>query len=508
MKREPRYLSELPLVFQLFERLDPENLGDPPGHLGTITDRIGYTAKITKRGRGGWWAITCQWNGPDWEKEEFFIDGLQREIRVMVGSDEVFRGFVGKMQLTRPSGEIYLRDWTQIYNKWKSIYTRIGDNELNNGGAETSAWASYGSPTTNAQSAAWFTEGQYSNYTVANSAGDGATIQSTSLSIVAAKAYQAQVSVNIVSGKWVFEVYRTDNGESLAQRIEDNTGESILSVSISDENTYAGNIGLRLYLHDDSSSGSIYGDGAIFQDAPYRSETSWYEDTASQAEFGVKEDIVLLPGSSDEAARNRAQTELRKAAWAHSFPPDNYSQITTPATRLDLTIMGYVVTLNNLHSEQTGTDDIDDFITKLIGDAEFVSAGVIEENTTDYFIDTRGPLRVWDLIDDMTLTGDNSGNRYECGVSGSREFYYTLISDEPIYKQRGGVIYGLDGAEVAPWEMTPGYVLLEDMPLGPEEISGYETDNPRVVYAFETTFDIENWLAGGSGIQWRRERDG
>jgi len=506
-EREPRSLEDLPVSFVLHDKLDPGNLSAGSARLATITPKIGPSARVTKRGRGGWWALTATWEGEEWEKREFFLDGLQYEIRMNRGGKTLWAGFVAIMKLTLPSGEIYIRDWTRLYNKIKTIYTRLGDNELTNGSAESGAWTAYGTPTTNEHSTTWVSDGIYSNHIVANSPGDGATIQG-GITIPEAKSKQGKINVNIVSGKWVFEIYREDTGEALTKRVEDNTGESELLVSISEDNTYSGNVGVRIYLHADSSSGEIYGDGAVFQDAPYKAETRWYSDTASQAIHGIKEFANLMGGSSDQAARNTTLTDLRKKAWPHTFPPNDYeNNIFSNECRLEITAFGYVATLNSLHSDTTGTDAISDHLTALLSQAEFIEARVITENTTEFMIDTQGPLRIWDLIEDMTLAGDASGNRYECGVGESRKFDYMPVDDEPKYKQRGGLIFALDGSEIEPWEIEPGYILLEDMPLGPGQISGYETDDPRVVYMFETTFDAGDWLAGGPGLKWRGDSD-
>jgi hypothetical protein len=107
----------------------------------------------------------------------------------------------------------------------------------------------------------------------------------------------------------------------------------------------------------------------------------------------------------------------------------------------------------------------------------------------------------------MTTDGNAAGDRYECGCFEGRRFDYLHVDEIPLYKQRGGLIYELDGSLVEPWRVQPGYLLLEDMPLGPDQISGYETDNPRVVYMFEVCFDVADWLQGNLGLSWRRERN-
>lgn len=499
-----RELSELPLKFQLHDPLNPADLATEPGYIGDISEQIGRNFRMKKRGRGGWWLATSTWEGDDWEKLELFIEGLLRELRVMAGSVEIFRCFLATMRLTLPNGDIFERDWTQVANKVKAIYTRIGDNEFTNGSAESSAWADYNTPTTNAQSTTWVTDGTYSNHIVANGAGDGAIIQ-TGISLVANKGKQAQVSVNIITGAWVFEIYRTDTGESLARRVEDAEGELVLQVSISEDNTYAGTIGARVYLDSSSASGEIYCDAAILQDAPYRAESSWYQSANSQAEFGTKEAILLLAGTSDEAAAATAATELRKRAWAHSLPPTRYADTRmNQGMRLDLTFCGYVFTLSNTHATP-GTAAMSSQVAAMISQAEFVEAGVIQTNSTSYQIDDIAPVTLWAAIEAITQAGDAAGNRWECGIWAGRRFDYLEVSPTPVYTWEGGSLYYLDKSQVEPWLARPGYVELKNMPLGPGQISGYETDDPRVVYMFEIEFSVPDWLAGRSGLAWIRE---
>lgn len=500
-----RAVNTLNLSLNLYDKRNPASPGTDPGDLGDYTRRLISTWRSTTRGRGGYWLATAELIGSDWEKEEFFIDGLQREIVARVAGEKVWQGFISKMRLTRPNGEVYERDWTRIYNRVKAIYTRIGDNVLTNGSAESGAWADYNTPATNEQSISWVTDGLYSNHIVTNSANDGAIIE-TGLAIIAGKAYQIQVSVNIVSGDWFFEVYRTDTGESLAQMGQDSIGESVMSVSISSNNTYAGNVGIRLYT-DDITPAEIYADNAIFQDAPFRAETRWYDDEVSQSEHGTRELVLLLAGFSDESAAAMCQTELRKRAWARSLPPVNYgARGGSDKTRLEITFSGYVFTLSSLHSLTTGTQYMDDIISAAVSEAPYISAGVIEQNNIYYQVDDLAPITLWDIIEDVTLAGDASGDRWECGVFSGLKLDYVEVPENHVYIWRGGQLLGLDNTPIEPWLVRPGYVNLADMPLGPENISGYETDDPRVVYMFEVEFNAPDWLAGGSGLMWSMEQ--
>ena len=74
-----------------------------------------------------------------------------------------------------------------------------------------------------------------------------------------------------------------------------------------------------------------------------------------------------------------------------------------------------------------------------------------------------------------------------------------------VYKWRNGELTDVSGASLEPWEILPGYTQLDFMPLGPGNASSYDTDSPRVAYIFEVVFDAADWLAGGTGLRWKRE---
>ena len=68
-------------------------------------------------------------------------------------------------------------------------------------------------------------------------------------------------------------------------------------------------------------------------------------------------------------------------------------------------------------------------------------------------------------------------------------------------------MWGLDEFPVDPWLVRPGLVRVDRMPLGPDSISGYENDDPRVFFMEEVTFSLTEWLEGKSGLAWTRAED-
>lgn len=254
----------LPVEFWLFDK--------PGGPGKSLTAGAGFRRNISQQVRdtwvhsvrriGGYWLATCEYRTSSAsEMMALFMDGITREVQATVGGQAIFEGFLAEAVL-RLDGQEYRRGWGDIANKVKVIYSRIGDNQFTNGSAESGAWTAYGTPTTLEQSTTWVSDGTYSCHIITDATNEGATIQ-TGITIVASKSYDCRVSVSIISGTWVLEIYRTDTGAALGSATNTQTGNAVMRASVGDNNPYAGTIGVRLYCTD--AAGEIYADGAVFQ---------------------------------------------------------------------------------------------------------------------------------------------------------------------------------------------------------------------------------------------------
>lgn len=501
MPASARTLNDLPISLTLYETIARGN-----GIIGNIKSQIGATWQHSTRSIGGYWMATANYAGTRDEILEMFAEGMVREVRESTGGLITWAGFIAEMKLTL-DGVTYERQWGRMANAIKAIYSRIGDNQLTNGSAESAAWTAYNTPTTNEQSTTWVSDGTYSAHLVSNSANDGATIQS-GITIVAEKVYDCRCTVNVISGTWVLEVYRTDTGAPLATATENTAGQRVMSCSIEDTNTYASTIGVRIY--ETTGTGEIYADGAVFQEGPIQAETAWDTDEDSIDEYGRMEDILLLAGQSDEDANDIVATDRRKRAWPRALPPNEYEsqEIEAGNDKLEITFYGHIFTARNIYTSTTGTDTRSAHITDLIGQTEFLSAGIIETNSRDYQIDDQAPIRIWEVLRDITLAGDASGNRWICGVFGDRAFDYRQADTTISYHYRGGRLLHPAGGDMEPWFALPGLAYVDDMPLGPGDITGDDADDPHVVFFEEVEFSAADWLAGGSGLKYRREVSG
>ena len=493
---QTRTLSSLPVNFDLYENY--KRGGDA---LWNIKAQVGNTWRHSIRSRGGFWIATSMYDADTGDMEEMFMDGMMREIRAQVGGMVVWQGFLAQQEYTR-NGLLYVRTWKNVANNIKAIYSRIGDNLFTNGSAESGAWASVGTPTTNAQSTTWVTDGTYSDWLITDAANEGATIQAA-IAIVGSKGYDLRLSTNIVSGTWALQILRDDTGAVIAESTENTAGQRVMSTYIGDDNLYTGNITVQFICT--TATGEAYGDGGVFQEAPARAETSWQGNTTSSADYGLIEDVLLEAGMSDAAANALVATELAERAWIQTQPASEFKVAPVDAPdSLKLTWLGYVFTLRNKYTNESGVANASTHVTNVITDSEFVTAGTISANAMGYYIDERAPLRGWEAIHEITRAGDASGARWNCGVYGGRMFDYNAADLSVRYRMRGGLLYNIAGGAMEPWFMLPGVVRMDDMIITAVG-AGATRDDPRNVFIEEVEFSVADWIDNGSGLILRKD---
>lgn len=192
---------------------------------------------------------------------------------------------------------------------------------------------------------------------------------------------------------------------------------------------------------------------------------------------------------TDAAAAAKSQKEVNERAWPRSLPPDDFE--VGPVERedgLSILFAGYAWTLNWRHIITGGTDTASNHVSAVIGESEFVSAGVIQSNSLSYQVEETDPVRAWDMVEEIILAGDGSGNRWTGGVYAGRVFDYGPASVALDYHYRGGQLLAVHGGAIEPWFAAPGLARLDDAPVGPGEITGNITDDPRNIYIEEVEF--------------------
>lgn len=450
------------------------------GLRGNITDLAVNWRRSTRR-VGGFWQASFEYIGNRDECDDLFIDGLMREVRETSGGVINWQGFIGDMEYRR-DGITWRKSMFDVTNRVKVLFTRQFDNLLTNGSAESGAWTvanGIGGTTgaaTSVQSTAWVADGTYSDLITSPGGIEGVLVQAT-VALAADTSYVFQMQVNVVSGSWRIAINKTsDNSKVAATSTRSALGVQQINLTIP-PNTYVGNV--RVIITSESVAGSIYGDAAVLQIAPQPADTGWAIDAASVSEFG-KIDRILLEGSlSYAAAQAKAATTLARYAWPRLLPPDSYTESDDTSNRLLVTCYGYVFTLPWRVCETYGTFAMSTVVTSLLSGLDYVSAGIVDTNSTSYTIENRVQLPIWQILKTLVNSGDASGTLWSLGVYENRALTYTQFPTALAYRFRDGRLYNVAGGLMETWLARPGWMQLDDAPIVPGSISGNANDDPR-----------------------------
>ena len=200
----------------------------------------------------------------------------------------------------------------------------------------------------------------------------------------------------------------------------------------------------------------------------------------SIAAYGLRI-VYLQPGVETLAAANAERDDyLLKNAWPNEEPSGgDASSLKEP--RLDVFVMGYKSTLNNLYADDPAIipeDGISDALDITIDGSLHINVRSIAANTTTLYDDVE-LIQSGELVKKLLRVSDGSGtgNLYRGWIDGYRNFYYKQIGSTPIYYVRGGEVFGSPGdrAKVSPRLLEPGIYRDLDSPLsGPHRDSFFE----------------------------------
>ncbi|RJX17549.1 MAG: hypothetical protein C4575_12970 [Desulforudis sp.] len=494
--------SVLPVGLSLFDSV--QNGG---AFVRDVTTKIGSTWKRSIRSIGGYWLGTAEWEGPASEMEDIFANSLMGRVQESVCGLVTWEGFLAEMELQL--GRMKLtRSWTELINKVKVMYSRIGENLLANGSAESAAWAAYGTPTIREQSTAWVSHGTYSCHIATNAKWEGCYIHDAGGEAIAAgKSYHFQVTVKVVSGYWRVALYNMNNFSEVFDYadIPNTTDPQVIELAIADSQAWT--VGIAIYQYYGTTA-EIYADGAVLQEAPSRAETSWYKNAQSIADYGTHELILSQAGMSAAAAQALAETELAKRLWPRSYPPRALQDTSTKEmekAKLKLVVYGYVFGLTKRYSIADGEDNCSSWVTNLLTGDDNITAGMIQANTQQFAISAANPMRVWDMMRQIAQSGDALDSRWTLGVYEGRKLHYLQAETGIIARLRNGRFYNSAGSLIDPWLAQPGYVFLDDMPSVVGAPTTTNIDDQKIVYMEEVEFDAAKWLKTGRGLGYRME---
>lgn len=488
--------SRPPVSLTLYNKIQ-----DGGGFLRYVTENLKASWRRSIRSIGGYWLGSARWNGSEAEMLDIFLNGLGLEIREYAGQLMTWQGYLTDMELTL-NGQTYNRSLGEVANRIKTIYSKIGNNLIDNPSCESSVWSAYNTPATRERSTTWASEGSYSAHVVANSVNDGVVIDS-SIALNARLEYMGHVSVSILSGTWRLEIYRVSGGAVLDHMEISEAGQWVMSVNVPSETLPAATtVGMRLFCT--TASGEIYADAAVMQLAPVRAETTWYQNAVSQSEWGVIEHVLLEAGMTDAAANAKARKTLLDLAWPEVMPPTRISPDDRPdKTRLELIFSGYVATLANRHIVSSVSDTASALISTLLSYAQYVRTGTVQTNNLAYQIEDREAYRVWDLIRDIIRAGDADGDLWTGGVYQDRYFHYRQASDMPVARLRDGELLNPGGGRLEGWLAEPGYVALDDIQGAAAIYTGRESTR-GYAWMGQVEFDLGEWFKSGRGVTYTR----
>ena len=217
--------------------------------------------------------------------------------------------------------------------------------------------------------------------------------------------------------------------------------------------------------------------------------TAWSTNGLSLSQYGQREETFTFDGSTSAMAAAYRDTQLAEYAYprARGAGGELFGEIVTDPV-LSIQTSGYVFTMNWRYVTTSNAAQVNAsaFITTLVGESEFVTAGIIETNTTQVPQRFLSPTRVWDGIERVVKLGDANGIRYVTGVGAGRKLYYRAAATGVTYHQRGGRLYHLDGSDVLPGEVQADRIARRaDAPTGQ---STSDFLDPRNMYIEQADF--------------------
>ena len=184
-------------------------------------------------------------------------------------------------------------------------------------------------------------------------------------------------------------------------------------------------------------------------------ETTWVEDTSSQAKYGIREIVVPAASVTPTVAQAAAEAELAASLDAE---PELVGVSEDAEDVLAVTAVGVVMTANNRYVTASAGSTFSDYITNIIADdCQVLSAGDIQTNaleSTAIDIDARA----WDTMYEMILNGDSAGAAWRLWCDQNDLLHYTVADNTPTLKWGGRKHGGLSdsGGERNPWLFKPG----------------------------------------------------
>lgn len=216
-----------------------------------------------------------------------------------------------------------------------------------------------------------------------------------------------------------------------------------------------------------------------------RKVTAVADDAASQARYGVLEEIYSTSGCTDANA-----LLIRDTLLGESREPDTSDTISytgnDPVVNVDC--LGYVEYLNRFsyNSATTGNQNLSAKISAVLAadPNNAITPGIITANTLQVAAFENSDKRGLEVIRGEVKKGDASGNRWLFGVYGRRRAFYGPAPTTYAYQYNNSQEIMLDaaGREIMPWNVMPGrWVFTPDF-LTARTIEASPLSDPRATF--------------------------
>jgi hypothetical protein len=461
--------------------------------------------KHSTRDVGGNWAADGELNAPPMVLRRFFLENLGRIIRVSNGGIHWWNGQIIRMEYTT-KGQTFTRSMEDMANYTKVLYSRIGDNLLPDGDAETeSGWVSVGTPTTHETVTTWYASGSQAIHVVAAATGDGtqAHTAADTINLAASTSYDCSVVAFVESGTWTLAV-SSSTADVITSRATTGAGRNTLTCTVPNTNEH---ISASVRMTAAAAAEEAYFDHAMLYTSPYQAESQWYTDDDSACAYGRIEGVYLEREMSDDEATGIAQKELSENAWPRTKPTRRGRLVDLDKMRpekLVITCAGMVWTLRWKHSTTQGTDTPTNHLTSLLDESEFItsSSAILKTNTAEVYLDTTNPITIWDQVEKCVDVGDGAGGPWEGGCYLKEVFWHRARITGTQYEFRNGQMYTFGGGTLIPIELQPGWCYMADMPVVPGPAGGATGDDPRRVWLAETWYVLKD---GVESVDWSVE---
>jgi hypothetical protein len=216
--------------------------------------------------------------------------------------------------------------------------------------------------------------------------------------------------------------------------------------------------------------------------------TTWYEDTDSQAIYGIAEVIQTAGATDATGAGGLGALELDRLAW----PGRSKQKSEAGGTTLSIQLRGYMSTLAwRIYNDTTGgTANSSAMVTKIVtAVGQFISSTTVETNVfpfEDYHNRDRYALSI---LRDLLSRGDGT-DPWTMGVYEDRVLRYEAVATDVnmLWLENQPTPVRLDGSQVYPWLVRPNDVIRTPWIVPGYTLNENPNRDPTVMTVKEASF--------------------